>query len=315
MLILSFVAYMWMLYYSHPYSVVLALAFGLVYLLLPLIIASLSTEFEPRRIILPPAYIELLTIGWFMVVIPLGRINWFITDPVMSILLVFVGGLCAAVLDQVTPLTLGYAVDPAKLQVHCFIAVADIKTVRERILTPRYQKTIAEVMLTIDIEQGAALIRTGHGYRNQLLILLREGKNQNETRISLAVFKKSQYEISTSDMTKELAREKILYLKAIMERPETSEKRIAVKDDDSPDCGEQLKSYILAEEAIGMLEKMSRISTKAWARIGLFAVSYLIPVWFYFFAHDITSALVTVAAVSATLAILSGVQFYEKRTS
>ena len=267
---------------------------------------------------MPPAYIQVLTAGWFFATMPIDGFNWFLPSPKIRetvFVLVLFAVLGAAIDDQVTPRVLGYAT-PSALQVHCLVAKATIVEVQTRIMTDTYRRVIGLQKAPVETEE-AVFLRRHKSEQWQVLIMLRKGKVNHETELAITAFNKEQYEISVPETAKQLAREKSLYIKEILMRPgqgatsinvrEQKNKTIMAKDHDV------LSSFVEDIEATGIFERVSKVSANIWVRIGLFAISYAVPVWLYVNNH-LNDALTTFATITVTLAILSGVQLYSKKT-
>lgn len=314
--VLSFLAYILTLLspvYAFWFWFVLLAAF----LFLPIFLASLMTELGPTRIIMPPSYIQALTAGWFLVTISTGGFYWFLPSTGLAIVLVLFAVLGAALDDLLTPKTLGYAYGLAKLPIRCLVADARLNDIQDRIMNDPQRRIIGLQKDPVETERGV-LLRTDGSEAVQVFVMLSKGQADNQTKVIITAFKKEQYQITAPDAAKELVREKTLYIAAILSKPEEPEAKAITVAEQTDEArlikdGELVTSFIRNEEAIGLFEKVSRISTNAWARIGLFATSYIVPLWFYM-THDTTSAFGTFATITATLAILSGVQLSRKKT-
>jgi predicted outer membrane lipoprotein len=299
----------------NVYWVLTALLVGFV--MLPIFLASLMTELEPTRIIMPPAYIQALTAGWFLAIVPLGSLNWFFPSSGLAIVFVLFAVLGAAVDDLLTPSTLGYAFGSGKLPVRCLVAHASIADVQERIMILDHRQTIGLQKNPVETEQGV-LLRTDKSEPTQLLVMLCTGEHDNETKIVITAFSKEQYQVTAPKAANELVREKSLYITAILTKPEeVAAKAITVTEEKDENRlvkeGVLISSFILNNEVIGIFEKISRVSANAWARIALFGISYVAPLWFYL-NHDTANAIGTFVSITVTLAILSGVQLFKRKT-
>jgi hypothetical protein len=286
------------------------------FILVPIILASLMTELRPMRIIVPPAYIQALSAGWFLVVLPLGSLNWFFSAGLgPNILFVLFAILSAVVDDMLTPSTLGYAFGSNRLPIRCLAVQASVSDVQERIMNDDYRRIIGLQKNPVEVEQGV-LLRTHKSEADQLLVLLSKG--DNETRIIITAFGKEQYQITVPDAAKELVREKTLYITAILTNPDEGAKPMSVMEEKNENLlvkeRELITSFMLSDETIGFFEKISRVSASAWARIILFAITYVVSLWFYL-NGSLANALETFVIITATIAILSGVQFFKRKTT
>lgn len=292
-------------------------ALFLAVVFLPMFVASLLTELKPTRIIMPPSYIQALTIGWLFAVIPIGDVYWFLPSvPVAMGLILF--AICGAVVNDVlTPRLLGYALRSDDLQMRCFVAHAAIESVQERILADAHRSTIGLQKNPLETEHGT-ILRTPKSEPRQVLVMLRKGPANDVTEVIITAFFKEQYQIAIPAPAKELAREKALYIEAILKNPEAKVNPILAEEEKDESRlitnREHLVPFIQNHEAIGVFEKISTVSANVWARIGLFAICYAIPIWFYM-TRDIPSALGTVASVTVTIAIMSGIQLFKRKTA
>jgi hypothetical protein len=138
----------------------------------------------------------------------------------------------------------------------------------------------------------------------------------------ITTFSKEQYEIRTSSTTRELAREKTLYITDILAKQEDhaiDEPIITLEDEKDMarlhKCRDLVVSFVRDEEATGVSEKMTRISANAGVRIALFGFLYLIPIWFYFGTKDVSNAINTFVTITASLALLTGVQLFRRKAT
>jgi hypothetical protein len=294
--------------------VLLAVAF----VLLPIILSSLTTELAPTRIIVPPSYIQVLSAGWFLVIFPIWNLvpNWFFSlGDGLGLLFVLLAILGAAVDDALTPSALGYAFDPKKLPVRCLVVQASVSEVQDCIMNDDYRSIIGLQKDPVEIEQGL-LLRTPKSDSDQVLMLL--SKAGNETRIIISAFVKEQYQITAPDVAKELLREKTLYITEILTFPKEGTKPIPVTEEKDESRlvkdRELIAAFILKDEAIGFFEKLSKVSTSAWARIVLIAITYGVSLWFYL-NGNLNYAAETFAITTATIAVLTGIQVFKRKTA
>jgi hypothetical protein len=313
--VLTFLAYILGFPWSaYPYSLLSVFAASL---LLPIFFAAVLTESEPRRIIMPPSYIQALTGSWFIATVPIDGCCRLLPSMENAALLLSFALLGLAVNDFLTPKTLGYAVSPDTLPMHCFVAEGRITDVQDHIMADVHRKIIGLQKEPVPYE-GGMLLRTAKSRQYQVLVMLNRRRADSETEIIITAFNKDQYQINVPDTVKQLAREKALYIVDILTKPEAPRSRIIVRKERNKSQlaknRQQLTSFILDSEAIGMFDKITKVSANAWVRIALFGMSYVVPVYFYL-TNDVPNALVSFAMITVTLAVLSGVRLFRSKTS
>jgi len=195
----------------------LYLLIPVAFVLLPLFLASFVTDTGPTKIIMPPSYIQLLTMSWFVAIVPLRATSWLIPDTGSAIVSVLLALMGAAIDDLVTPAVLGYAYGPSRLPVQCLVGQGSVTEIQDRIMVDAHRRIIGLQKNITKVEQGV-LLRTDKSRQYQIFVMLTKGQADDETEITIGSFSEEQYHIAVSDATRELLREKSLYITAILVR-------------------------------------------------------------------------------------------------
>ncbi len=162
----------------------------------PLIASLVLTKRTPELKIVPPFYIEVLTIAWF---IAFGLERWS-PDPSFAILWIMTLVAAGFAEDRVVTRILGHSVDRNDIQMFKFLASKDIDSVKQVLSPPEIRATLGLGQRNAEIPHGFKL-RSPRVATKQTVMKLEQFPNEEGTVISMAVYQVGRYQVR---MTPEL---------------------------------------------------------------------------------------------------------------
>lgn len=233
-----------------------------------LIISCVSTKVFPSKMIVPPFFIQLITMGYFLFWLSLYYTNVLVLDTLFvwfSVLAFLV--ISGYFQDGMVIAIFGRSLKPEDMIQRSFIT-SDSLTSIENII----RKDIIRIRLNLDkkielIPNGIMMRSNDTKYQNVIELVT---TSDNKTMINIIYFEKGRYYFQNSDGLKEYMRDKIHYLQAVLFE---SEYKIKLESDSERNADSLVNTMI--DENSGIPSKIGTISRTGKIKIFSFIGSVI----------------------------------------
>lgn len=274
-------------------AVIVVISSGAFLFIIPIFLSWFFSRNHPEKRLVPPLFIQGVTFGLLF----FFSFNQFPEDFLYVYVLgiyVFVGG---KIQDAIMVYSLGKRASSLNIIKYSFKVNADIGKVKEIVLTSQF-RYLFELRRKIEKENATLKLRTSKNDNWQIIIELKETKNENETIINFAFFDEGSYylnPIQKTDNSYEYALSKIEHIQKYFLR------RYSIKVESAPVANaESLVNFIL-DTFEGRLTRFQEMATQK--RVSVILSSILIPTSIVLFAYGEIGAGISTLVFGITLII------------
>ena len=263
----------------------------------PLFLAVFLTRPLPEKRILPPAYIQLITLSWF-------GLTYFLWNGSEILLFGTVLLYSTFVLHAMTPFFVGRNGQKENIKILSFTANCQHETL-EDILRSDYHLKSAIGILDDPIYKDEREIFQRD--TNDPLFAEVEQLNTDKCRLNIILLQLRRYSISESEYFQELIERDIPYLKQLLSRRPIS----IILENDDPIHAERLRDFIFERKIYSITDHLSKLTGESWIKILFLLGSFAIPAYLWFGLNDSKDALITIAVLLVTLVLASAQELFK----
>jgi len=243
---------------NYPQAYPSLIVYGSIVFVLPLILSILFSRNHPEKRLVPPLYMQLISVGFLLALAG----NSLILDFPKYYFIVTLAGIVGIVQDRIVITALGRTVIKDDIIRYSLKISAGFKETKSLMTTKQFLRIRG--LKIIEGEHGESLKFKTQGRRLQrnfgfqFFMELIEGNQSEESIINIAAYELQSYgakHITEGDDTDENAKNKIATLTSFLERHE-----IEVTPD-SADKADSLVSYVM-DEMEGMVTRVQRMPTR-----------------------------------------------------
>jgi hypothetical protein len=258
--------------------------------LTPIVLSLGLTRVHPEKRLVPPLYIQLITLGMFLATAD------YAASPYLSLLMIgLYVGLGGLTQDKIVLAITGRTVDRDSIVRRAFMIVGDPERIAQ-VLTKFPYVGLDEMWDTKP--NGAIVLRSPKDREYTTVVEITRGKQPNHSFLSVAFYQRTRYYLRKTADLEEYARIRLAYIRDVFSRDEY---RTEVYE--APDSiATPLLDSIIDEMQGLVTTHFERLSGLGWVKMVSFIGAVAIVGILLFYMKDYGSAITTVALILLYLA-------------